>query len=69
MREFVTDESDMATEVEMRERELSITLARKYKDPVEATGVCNNCGENVPSPKKYCDSDCAQDHHRRRTNG
>lgn len=65
MREFVTDESDMATEVEMRERELSIKIAQRYKDPVEVTGFCNNCDEVVESPKKYCDADCASDHAKR----
>lgn len=65
MREFVTDESDMATEVEMRERQLSIDIIRSRVVEVQPNGICYNCDEPVDHPKKFCDSDCASDFNKR----
>ena len=59
MREHVTDESDMATEVEMRDTALAIALVRSRGTEIEAKGECHWCAEPVVAPKKFCDSECA----------
>lgn len=68
MRDEVLDESDMATFVELRDTELAIARVRNQVETVIATGKCNNCDEPVDGGRKYCDSECALDHHKRLRN-
>jgi len=61
MREFVTDESDQATEREMRDTELAIQVARQSNRNIPSTGVCYNCGETLAGELRWCDRDCRDD--------
>lgn len=55
MREAM-DESDMATLREIQDRERALS-ARQPEGP-SYTGYCAFCGEDLPSPRRWCDADC-----------
>ena len=61
MREHSADENDIASEQEMWATDLAIRAVRSRGTEIEAKGECHWCSEPVLPPKKFCDSDCAQD--------
>ena len=40
---------------------LEATSKRKPTPALDYTAECHNCGEAVASPKRFCDSDCADE--------
>ena len=56
-----SDESDRATELEEAERDFLVSQARRAaRNPgIKPKGACHFCGEDVPEPRLFCDSDCA----------
>jgi len=57
----MADIFDQATEREIQEREIALSLARAQKRTIEATGFCLSCGEKVTEEKRWCDSTCRDD--------
>ena len=64
MRDFVVDESDQATEVEMRDTQLAIEHARRSV-VIPFTGKCYNCDEQLETPYRWCNGDCRDDWEKR----
>lgn len=64
MRDDVMDESDMATEKEMRDNAILIELARN-SPPLPSTGSCYNCADPVADGLRFCDTDCRDDWQKR----
>lgn len=56
------DESDMATQREIQDREVCIKYNRKPELP--ANGFCYNCGDDCHGC--FCDADCRSDYEQRR---
>lgn len=53
------DELDIASELEMEQREAAIEEARKPPEHApKYTGVCVLCQEALPSPRRFCDAFC-----------
>jgi hypothetical protein len=61
MRDWVVDESDMATEREMLDTELAIKRVRMANSALPLTGFCYNCDEPLPSGLRFCNADCRDD--------
>ncbi len=66
----MSDEADMAHEIEERMR--SAALRRRHAT-LPAVGQCYSCGEPVDDGRRFCDRDCLDDWQRaeraRRMNG
>jgi hypothetical protein len=60
----MSDIADLGAEA--AEFQLSLAL-EKVKTTPELTikGNCYNCDEPLPSPLRFCDSDCRDDHEKR----
>lgn len=56
----MADEFDMASDVEMAERERAIEKARNGKK-LEATGHCLYCNAELPNTHRWCDAWCRED--------
>jgi hypothetical protein len=61
MRDYVVDESDMATERELMDTQLAIQAALAKARPLPSTGYCYNCEASVPPGYRFCDRDCRDD--------
>ena len=64
----MTDIYDQATDIEMRERELALSVVRANADKqprLTANGLCHNCGEQLGDGVVFCDSFCRDDWQRR----
>lgn len=58
----MANESDMASDVEQLFLDVSLANARGKSEKGPAyTGECLNCEHPLPSPKRWCDKDCAKD--------
>ena len=60
-----SDPIDQASEVEQRDRELAIAVARQkaQKAMLPPIGICYNCHEPVAEGSRYCPGpDCRDDH-------
>lgn len=59
----MSDDADVACELEEIERESGIAAAKKALEQPELRpiGVCHSCEEPVSKPKLFCDSECAKD--------
>ena len=56
----MADEFDMASDVEMAERERAIEKARK-SEKIESTGHCLYCNAELPNSQRWCDAWCRED--------
>lgn len=61
MRDFVADESDMATERELLDTELAIRAALAKHNPLPPVGFCYNCEARLSNGNRFCDVDCRDD--------
>ena len=63
----MSDEIDMGCEMEQRDRDLCIAVARQQAAQRElpATGRCHNCLDDVAEGERYCDAGCRDDHQSR----
>lgn len=59
----MTDIYDQATDREMRDRELALSLVRNQSTAlsIKPIGVCHNCGDLVSNALTFCDSNCRDD--------
>ena len=60
----MADIYDQATDHEMRERELALSVVRANADKqprLTANGLCHNCGEQLSDGIVFCDSFCRDD--------
>ena len=60
-----SDPIDQASEVEQRDRDLAISVARQkaQKAMLPPIGICYNCHEPVAEGSRYCPGpDCRDDH-------
>jgi hypothetical protein len=68
MKEHLSDQLDVASELEMKASDASIKYISSKANTleVEAKGYCLFCGEDFDdSPtKRWCDSNCLQDYER-----
>lgn len=54
----MTDQFDRATELEEKQREISLA----YRKPIlSSCGSCYNCGEHLSGTRLFCDADCLAD--------
>ena len=59
------DIADLAQEQELPHLEAAIANARVNDTPkLKHTGECHQCGEQIESPKLFCDGICAKKHGR-----
>lgn len=65
MRERLTDQLDIASELEQKAANIAIDAAHEAakKPEVEATGSCLFCGEDFPKDdtRRFCDANCRDD--------
>ena len=64
-----SDPIDQASEVEQRDRDLAISVARQkaQKAMLPPIGICYNCHEPVADGERFCPGpDCRDDHTYRR---
>lgn len=70
MKEHLSDQLDVASELEMKASDASIKYISSKADTleVEATGYCLFCGEDFDGSKvkRFCDFNCMQDYERRK---
>jgi len=59
----MTDIYDKATDIEMRERELSLAIVRAEasKPALKPNGHCYNCEEVLSDEVVFCDEHCRDD--------
>lgn len=59
----MTDVYDKATDIEMRERELSLAIVRAQasKPALKPIGHCYNCDEVLTGSVVFCDEHCRDD--------
>jgi hypothetical protein len=56
------DDFDRATEAQLADLDNQIAKVRKENvKKLLHTGFCYYCGENVPSPRAFCDGQCRDD--------
>lgn len=68
----MADIYDQATDHEMRERELALSVVRANADKqprLTANGLCHNCGEPLDDGVVFCDEYCKADWQRRDLRG
>jgi hypothetical protein len=53
------DEFDRAQEIELAQREAAIAACRANAERLLPTGECLACGEDVVTPKLFCNGHCA----------
>jgi hypothetical protein len=58
------DQFDRATELEEKQRELSIEANRQGRRLIPV-GRCFNCDSPVPASHVFCDADCRDDYEKR----
>lgn len=54
----MTDEFDLASDIEQQHRDSAINAIRKKKPVAQATGLCLNCMAEVDFGKRWCCPDC-----------
>lgn len=65
MDEYQIEAADRRREIEL---EMGIReIQRRAGERVAATGWCLDCGEEVPSPRRWCDADCRDQWEKRET--
>lgn len=57
----MADEFDMASEIEQKQRDISIAAARTVKLAAVATGLCLQCLAEVEDGRRWCCADCRDD--------
>jgi len=66
--ERFADPIDQAAATAYDELERSIAAILSHKPAVRPfTGRCYHCDDDVSSPKRFCDPDCADDYERERS--
>jgi len=61
----MSDEIDRASEQEMAQREAAIRNASVFQSRLRPCGKCLNCGDEIGSDLRWCNSDCRSDFERR----
>lgn len=54
----MTDEFDMASDLEQKQRDISIAKVRNAKPAAVATGLCLCCMIPVDNGRRWCCADC-----------
>ena len=59
-----SDPIDQASEVEQRDRDLAISVARQkaQKAMLPPIGICYNCHDPLDNGERFCNRDCADDY-------
>ena len=57
----MADEFEQASEIEQKQREISIAAARKQRISAVATGLCLHCSIEVGVGKRWCCPECRDD--------
>lgn len=58
---MMSDEFDMASDLEQAQRDIAINNARKKTVAAVAIGLCLNCMVKVKDGRRWCCSDCRDD--------
>lgn len=53
-----------ASDKQVEDFQLFSRLKKKEEGP-KYSGFCFNCGEDLPSPKRWCDADCRDEEQKR----
>ena len=56
--EDMTDEFDLASDIEQQHRDSAINAIRKKKPVAQATGLCLTCMMPVDNGRRWCCADC-----------
>ena len=56
--EDMTDEFDLASDIEQQHRDSAINAIRKKKPVAQAIGLCLNCMAEVSEGRRWCCADC-----------
>ena len=65
----MADNIDRANEITEQLQERQIKAARAKPPAAASTGYCLNCGEDLESPRRWCDSSCRDDWEKLTKNG
>lgn len=57
----MSDDLEIASDNEMKERELNIAHARAQNQPIKVSGFCLSCNERLEA-SRWCDADCRDDY-------
>jgi hypothetical protein len=58
---MMSDEFDMASDLEQAQRDIAINEARKKTVSAVATGLCLSCMVPVSDGRRWCSADCRDD--------
>lgn len=58
---MMSDEFDMASDLEQAQRDIAINNARKNTVAAVATGLCLSCMIKVEAGRRWCCADCRDD--------